>query len=87
MKPDAVNAGVPSFSIGELAGWTHDMHLEKYSHIYSEVLIKDIQFDEGTWYYELMVLMNGSEFTCFERNLKRLDDVQLEEHKCQRRKY
>ena len=82
MKPDAVNAGVPSFSIGELAGWTHDMHLEKYSHIYSEVLIKDIQFDEGTWYYELMVLMNGTEFTCFERNLRPLDETLLKGRTC-----
>ena len=87
MKPDAVNAGVPSFSIGELAAWTHDVHIEKYNFIFTEVLIKGIQFDEGTWYYELIVLMNGTEFTCFERNLRRLDNAQLEERKWQRRKF
>ncbi len=74
MKPDAVNAGVPSFSIGELAAWTHDIHL-KYECIFTEVLIKDIQFDENSWYYELIVLMNGTEFTCFERNLRPLDNL------------
>jgi len=79
MKPDAASAGVPSFSVGELAAWTHDMHLEKYSFIFTEVLIKDIQFDENSWYYELMVLMNGSEFTCFERNLRPLDEAMMKE--------
>jgi hypothetical protein len=46
------------------------------------VLIKDIQFDEGTWYYELMVLMNGTEFTCFERNLRPLDETLLKGRTC-----
>jgi hypothetical protein len=77
MKPDAVNAGVPSFSIGDIAAWTHDIHLEKYNFVFSEVLIKDIQFDEGTWYYELIVLPTGSEFTCFERNLRPIDYKKL----------
>jgi hypothetical protein len=80
MKPDAVNAGVPSFSIGELAAWTHDMHLEKYNFVFSEVIIKDIQFEEGSWYYRLIVLVNGAEFTCFERNLRPLDEALLKEH-------
>jgi len=81
MKPDAVNAGVPSFSIGELAAWTHDIHL-KYEFIFTEVLIKDIQFDENSWYYELIVLMNGTEFTCFERNLRPLDETLLKGRTC-----
>ena len=81
MKPDAVNAGVPSFSIGELAAWTHDIHL-KYEFIFTEVLIKDIQFDENSWYYELIVLMNGTEFTCFERNLRPLDETLLKGRIC-----
>ena len=79
MKPDAVNAGVPSFSIGEIAAWTHDIHLEKYSFVFSEVLIRNIQFDEDTWYYELTVLMSGIEFTCFERNLRPLDEAMMKE--------
>jgi len=79
MKPDAVNAGVPSFSIGEIAAWTHDVHLEKYSFVFSEVLIRNIQFDEDTWYYELTVLMSGIEFTCFERNLRPLDEAMMKE--------
>lgn len=79
MKPDAVNAGVPSFSIGEIAAWTHDVHLEKYSFVFSEVLIRNIQFDEDTWYYELTVLMSGIEFTCFERNLRPLDEAMIKE--------
>ena len=79
MKPDAVNAGVPSFSIGQLAAWTHDIHLEKYSFVFSEVLIRNIQFDEDTWYYELTVLMSGIEFTSFERNLRPLDEALLKE--------
>ena len=81
MKPDAVNAGVPSFSIGELAAWTHDIHL-KYEFIFTEVIVKDIQFDENSWYYELIVLMNGSEFTCFERNLRPLDETLLKGRTC-----
>jgi hypothetical protein len=81
MKPDAVNAGVPSFSIGELAAWTHDIHL-KYEFIFTEVLIKNIQFDENSWYYELIVLMNGTEFTCFERNLRPLDETLLKGRTC-----
>ncbi len=79
MKPDAVNVGVPSFSIGEIAAWTHDVHLEKYSFVFSEVLIRNIQFDEDTWYYELTVLMSGIEFTCFERNLRPLDEAMMKE--------
>ena len=82
MKPDAVNAGVPSFSIGELAAWTHDIHIDKYNFIFTEVLIKDIQFDENSWYYELIVLMNGTEFTCFERNLRPLDETLLKGRTC-----
>ena len=82
MKPDAVSAGVPKFSIGELAAWTHDIHIDKYNFIFTEVLIKDIQFDENSWYYELMVLMNGSEFTCFERNLRPLDETLLKGRTC-----
>ena len=79
MKPDAVNAGVPKHSIGDIAAWTHDVHLEKYSFVFSEVLIRNIQFDEDTWYYELTVLMSGIEFTCFERNLRPLDEAMMKE--------
>ena len=85
MKPDAVNAGVPSFSIGEIAAWTHDVHLEKYSFVFSEVLIRNIQFDEDTWYYELTVLMNGTEFTSFERNLRPLDEAMMKERTWKRK--
>jgi len=75
MKPDAVNAGVPSFSIGDIAAWTHDIHLE-CKFIFSEVLIKEIKFiDENNWQYYLIVLKTGSEFCCAEKNLKTINEA------------
>jgi len=76
MKPDAVNAGVPKHSVGDIAAWTHDVHLEKYSFVFSEVLIKEVKFtDDNNWYYDLVVLASGSEFSCSEKNLRAIDEA------------
>ena len=75
MKPDAVNAGVPNFGVGDIAAWTHDIHL-KYEFIFTEVLIKEVHYrDEYNWYYDLIVLDDGKEFPCFERNLRTIDEA------------
>jgi len=76
MKPDAVNVGVPKYSVGDIAAWTHDVHLEKYSFVFSEALIKEVKFtDDNNWYYDLVVLASGSEFSCSEKNLRGIDEA------------
>jgi uncharacterized protein YpmB len=75
MKPDAVNVGVPKHSVGDIAAWTHDIHF-KYEFLYSEVLIKEVKYiDEDNWYYELVSLQSGSEFSCSERNLRTIEEA------------
>jgi len=75
MKPDAVNVGVPKHSVGDIAAWTHDVHF-KYEFIYSEVLIKEVKYiDEDNWYYELISLQSGSQFSCSERNLRTIEEA------------
>jgi len=81
MKPDAVSVGVPKHSVGEIAAWTHDVHFE-YDFLYSEVLIKEVKYiDEDNWYYELLILSSGSEFHCFERNLRTMEEAKEAYHK------
>ena len=76
MKPDAVNVGVPKFSVGQLAAWTHDIHIHKYDFVFSEALItKIIEHNDGTYFYEVIILNGGNKFSCFERNLRTIEEA------------
>ena len=75
MKPDAVNVGVPKFSVGQLAAWTHDIHIHKYNFVFSEVLVTEVIYDKGVCLYQIHILTDGKKFTCFERNLRTIEEA------------
>ena len=71
MKPDAVNAGLPKYNIGDLVYWTHDMFMgDRYPIKGEAIVVNNTIHIDGRIQYSIHMLMTGTVLQVYEKNIE-----------------
>ena len=72
MKPDAVDAGLPKYEVGDLVYWTHDMFMGNEYPIRGEaIVVNNTGYDIcGKVQYSIHMLLTGTVLVVYEKNIE-----------------
>ena len=71
MKPDAANAGVPKYQVGDLVDWTHDMFMgNEYPIKGAAIVVDNTEYVCGRIQYSIHMLMTGTVLQVYEKNIE-----------------
>lgn len=71
MKPDAVDAGLPKYEVGDLVYWTHDMFMGNEYPIRGEaIVVNNTTHVDDRLMYSIHMLLTGTVLVVEEKNIE-----------------